>query len=75
MKTDTALSTTVRAAVALGANARRLADRLAHHKLGTDVRRHAAMHRVETTLRDFGNAIRDAEAMLTPSARSAIDGL
>jgi hypothetical protein len=71
MKTDT-INGTVRAVTAMGRNARRLADQLAHHKVGTDAPRHAAMHRVETALRDFGNVIRDGEAALTPSARIAI---
>jgi hypothetical protein len=66
------ISETVRAVTALGRDARRLADALAHHKLGTDAPRHAGLHRIETVLRDCGLAIRDAEAALTPSARIAI---
>jgi hypothetical protein len=66
------ISETVRAVTALARDARRLADALAHHKVGTDAPCHAALHRIETSLRDFGNAIRDAEAALSASARIAI---
>jgi hypothetical protein len=71
MQTDT-IKGTARAVIALAANARQLADQLSHHKRGSDAQRHAALHCIETALRDCGIAIRDAEAALPPSARSAI---
>jgi hypothetical protein len=54
-------------------DARQLADQLSHHKRGSDAQRHAVLHRIETALRDCGNAIRDAEAALSPMARTAIE--
>jgi hypothetical protein len=72
MQTNT-ISGTVRTLTALGRNARRLADQLAHHKRGTDAQSHAALHRIETVLRDCGIAIRDAEAALSPATRAAIN--
>jgi hypothetical protein len=72
MKTHT-INGTVRAVTAMGRNARRLADQLAHHKVGTDAQSHAALHRIETALRDCGIAIRDAEAGLSDQVRAAIN--
>jgi hypothetical protein len=62
----------VAAVIAMARDARHLADCLHDHKRGADHRRHAALHALENSLRDFGMAVATSEAALSFAARAAI---
>jgi hypothetical protein len=67
------ISETVRAVTALARDARRVAAALQRHQVGiADPHRRAILHRLTVVAHEFGLAISNAEAALSPSARSAI---
>jgi hypothetical protein len=74
MQTDT-LSGTVRAVTGLGRDARRVAALLQRHQSGIDPYKFAIVHRLALVAMELGQAIVQAEAALTPQARSAIGEL
>jgi hypothetical protein len=72
MQTDTTISGTVRAVVALGRNARRVAAALQRHQSGiADPYERAIFHRLSMVASDFALAISTAAAALPSSAPSA----
>jgi hypothetical protein len=72
MQTDT-ISGTVRAVTALGRDARRVAALLQRHQSGiADPHKRAICHRLALVAMEVGQAIVQAEAALSPSARNAI---
>jgi hypothetical protein len=72
MQIDT-LTGTVRALTALGRDARRVAAALQRHQSGiADPHKRAICHRLALVAMEVGQAIVQAEAALSPSARIAI---
>ena len=67
------ISVTVAALIATASEARRVAAALQRHQSGiADPHKRAICHRLALVAREFGQAIVQAEAALTPQTRSAI---